>query len=313
MGGSRTSMKIVFFGTPSYVIPILKMLKETNDVLAVVTQPPKPSGRKKIMTYSPVDTYAHKKKMKIVTNLKDMPPADLGVLAAYGEIIPDSIISNFKRGIINIHPSLLPKFRGASPVQANIIADPDNVGATIIKLDSLMDHGPILAKFRDSYEEADSTDTLRTRIFEKSAQVLEELLVPFEKGKIKPKIQNEDIASYTKLIKKADAEIPGEFFKNAIAGKETKKPWSIAFIKNYEILPNPESIQRFISAMNPWPIAFCMVSLGKNWDTKSNLRLKIHKSKLVEGVLIPEIVQLEGKNPVSWSQFMMGHPDITFS
>src|SRR3990172_4759611 len=113
-------MKIVFLGTPDYVLPILKALYKKYEIAAAVTQSPKPTGRKKFLTYSPVDTWAHQRKIPVIYDLDKVPKADLGVLAAYGKIIPPSVIQNLKSGILNIHPSLLPKYRGASPVQTAI-------------------------------------------------------------------------------------------------------------------------------------------------------------------------------------------------
>src|SRR3990172_1832608 len=108
-------MKIVFFGTPDYVLPVLEQIhkkikgKIGSPVVAVVTQSPKPAGRDKKITFSPVDAWAHKRKIPIYYKssdlLKDRLEADLGVLAAYGEIIPETVLKNFKYGILNLHPS----------------------------------------------------------------------------------------------------------------------------------------------------------------------------------------------------------------
>src|SRR3989344_6530564 len=118
-------MKIVFFGTPEYVLPVLDRIHKgflrrgVSPISAVVTQPPRPAGREHILTFSPVDAWAFKKKLPIfyepVQILKEKPEADLGVLASYGSIIPKEVIEFFPHGILNIHPSLLPKWRGGAP------------------------------------------------------------------------------------------------------------------------------------------------------------------------------------------------------
>jgi methionyl-tRNA formyltransferase len=126
-------------------------------VIAVVTQPPKPAGRDKKIEYSAVDTWAYKKDIRILRDLdmrssdtgKNLPEADLGVVAAYGKIIPKEIISHFKFGILNIHPSLLPKYRGASPTQAAIAAGETTTGVTVIKMDENMDHGPVVSSLKE--------------------------------------------------------------------------------------------------------------------------------------------------------------------
>src|SRR5437879_3001617 len=110
--------KIIFFGTPEYVIPVLESLHKHYKIVGVVTQPPKLVGRKQIRTFSHVDNWAHKHKIPVITSLSEvLPEAKLGVVASYGKIIPKSVIDHFGSGILNIHPSLLPKYRGASPIQ----------------------------------------------------------------------------------------------------------------------------------------------------------------------------------------------------
>ena len=174
-------MKIVFFGTPDYVLPVLEQVhkkikgKIGSPVVAVVTQSPKPAGREKKITFSPVDAWAHKRKIPIYYKssdlIKDGPEADFGVLAAYGEIIPVGVINNFKYGILNLHPSLLPQFRGASPVQGAIASGATQTGVTVIKLDQKLDHGPILSQFKEQLLPEDTTDTLRERLFSRGADV----------------------------------------------------------------------------------------------------------------------------------------------
>ena len=124
-------MKIVFFGTPDYVLPVLTSIHKKfvtgpgkSPIAAVVTQSPKPMGRNQDLTYSPIDKWAHEHKIDTFYQSSDLlrskPQADLGVLAAYGEIIRDDVIRLFPHGMLVIHPSLLPKYRGASPIQSAI-------------------------------------------------------------------------------------------------------------------------------------------------------------------------------------------------
>ena len=283
-------MKIVFFGTPDYVLPILKILNKYHDIAAVVTQPPKPTGRKKQLTYSAVDTWVHKKHIPIRFEFDELPKADLGVLAAYGKIVPGSVISNFKFGILNIHPSLLPKFRGASPIQANIIEEPENIGVTIIKLDGKMDHGPIVAQFKDELMPEDTLETVRKRLFERSAQVLIDLIPNYLKGKIKLKEQNDTEATFTKIVKKEDG------FVNLMKD-------------------DPLEIERKLRAYAPWPGCWTYVQLMTNGQgLMAKKRLKILKAHLDinhQSLIIDE-VQLEGKNPVSWKQFKEAYPTSIF-
>ncbi len=313
-------MKFVFFGTPSYAANVLiKLNKEfkakdgTSPVVAVVTQEPKPFGRKKLLKYSSVDTWAHKHNVPIYFDsnklIEDGINADIGILAAYGEILPEKIINYFRYGILNIHPSLLPKYRGASPVQAAIVSEEKETGGTIIKLDQEMDHGPIIAQFKEEILNNDTTETLRNRLFERSTQVLIEALPAYISGKIKLKPQDDTKATYTKLIKKEHAYIPFEYFKAALEGKEIKDEWIIPFVKNYSLHPTYDSLERFVRAMNPWPIAWTLLrsSSYKGQATLDErvegLRLQIHSASIEDGKLVPQKVQLEGKSTVDWKQF----------
>ena len=187
-------MRVVFFGTPEYVLPVLNRVHKTfksrgekSPVVAVVTQKPKPSGRKKQLEYSAVDTWAHKKGIKRYFKASDLIEkcieADLGILASYGEIIPKKVIKHFPYGILCIHPSLLPKYRGASPVQATILSGETETGVTIIKIDEKLDHGPIISQFKEEVLPDDTTESLRNRLFNKSAEVLSTLIPAYIQGK----------------------------------------------------------------------------------------------------------------------------------
>lgn len=314
MGKGRNiiNTKIVFFGTPDYVIPILDALQKnfrykdgSNSIAAVVTQSPKPTGRKKEITYSAVDKWAYRQKIPIFYNLDDFLKSqiksDLGVLASFSKIIPDQVINYFPKGILNIHPSLLPEFRGASPVQAAITLNKKETGVSIIKLDSLLDHGPIISQFRAEIKEEDNTETLRNRLFERAANVLVELLPAYLEGKITPKKQDDKKAIYCREIKKEDAFIHPEFLKTNKKGLYMEIP----FIKNKKIAVNAKNLNNFVHAMYPWPCAWTKVKLTEESDEK---RLKIISSHLEGNNLVLDKVQLEGKNAVSWEQFRVGYP-----
>ncbi|MBU0998351.1 methionyl-tRNA formyltransferase, partial [Patescibacteria group bacterium] len=161
-------MKIVFFGTPAFCLPILNKIQKKfklnpHDIpiVAVITQKPKPVGRKEFITYSAVDTWAFKRKVPVFYSVEDFLKenirADLGIVVAYGKILSEKIIKYFPYGILNIHPSLLPKYRGASPLQAAIASGDLETGATIIKIDEKMDHGPIVSQFKEEIQESDNS------------------------------------------------------------------------------------------------------------------------------------------------------------
>lgn len=263
-------MKIIFFGTPYYVVPILKKLKKYHEIVAVVTQSPKLAGRKQLKTYSAVDSFAHEKHIPIFYDFEKLPEAELGVCASFGNIIPQSVIKHFPLGILNIHPSLLPKYRGASPVSEAIKNGDTLTGVSIIKMDEKMDHGPIVTQFKEEIAKDDTTQSLRDRLFEKSADVLVELIEPYLKGKIKLKPQDEKAATFTKILTKEDGFI------------------DLTKSQSSEVTDN------FIRAMYPWPGAWTYLPNQK--------RIKL---------LPNNMVQLEGKNPVTLKQFEESFPQFS--
>ncbi len=302
-------MKIVFFGTPEYVIPILDALHKEFDspkdkaVIAVITQAPQPTGRKQLLTYSPVDNFAYKRKISIFHSSRELiekgVKADLGVLAAYGEIIPPEVIKLFPKGILNIHPSLLPKYRGASPVQAAIAAGEAETGVSIIKLDDKLDHGDIYAQFKEEILKDDTTESLRKRLFERSADVLVALMPAYLAGKIHPRKQDDSEATFTIRADKEHGFIPFEYLKAALEGTSLKKNWPVGFAKDFSLATSPQFVERFIRAMFPWPGAWSKIKI-----MNKELRIKILKAHLEGEKLVPNEVQLEGKTPVSWKQFL---------
>ena len=289
MGGGRAGLKIVFFGTPDYVLPILTAVHKEfvtgpgkSPIVAVVTQSPKPVGRKQFLTYSPVDKWAHEHKVPIYYSaqdlLKENLDAELGVLASYGEIITRDVINLFPQGILVIHPSLLPQYRGASPVPAAIKNGDTKTGVTILRMDEKMDHGPIITQFKEDIMPTDTSDVLRNRLFAKSAEVLVETITPYIKGKIKPKKQDDETATYTKLVTKQDGFIDLK-------------------------LKSASEAERFIRAMFPWPGAWTYLPNQK--------RLKLLKSHIENDKLILDEVQMEGKLPVTAKQFDEAYPQFS--
>ncbi|HLE48461.1 MAG TPA: methionyl-tRNA formyltransferase [Patescibacteria group bacterium] len=325
-------MKLIYFGTPDYSVKILdaiyknfRSLKDGSEIVAVVTQKPKPSGRDQQLSFSAVDTFAYHKKIPILFSPDDIIKkdikADIGVLASYGEIISDGVIKHFHYGIINFHPSLLPEWRGASPVQASIVSGTGVAGGTFMKLDELLDHGPIISQFKEDIFENDTTETLRSRLFDRASEIIPGLMDAYVKEKIHIKTQNHSKATIARQIKKEESFIPGKYLKNALAGKKSVGKWTIPFMKisgkSHNLQPTPYSLNNFIRAMNPWPISWTNVQLSLGRKEKSEKRLKIikaHLEKLTSSTfcLVPDLVQLEGKSPVAWTQFLQGYPVIKF-
>lgn len=317
-------MRLIFFGTPDYVVPVLDALKRAKyDIAAVITRAPKPVGRKQILTPSPVALWATKNNIPVfspkkldeefISNIKHLTSnINVAILAAFGRIIPQALIDAFPCGIINIHPSLLPKYRGASPIEAALVAGEKQTGVTIIKLDAELDHGPIISQFTEPIKDDDTRVTLRERLFQKAAENLVEILPAYLENRLELREQNHHHATFTNLMNKEDGFIPGKYLKSAMSEKAGSGKWQIPFIskldsgelKDYSLSPNPYTLDRFIKAVNPWPGAYSNLKLNK--------RLKIIKAHLENDKLILDIVQLEGKNPVSWQQFKTGYPSAEF-
>ncbi len=293
-------LRIIFFGTPHYVLPVLDALEKTYDIVAVVTQEPKPVGRDQKLEYSPVDEWAHKKNIEKHFDFVNLPEAELGVCASFGKIIPSEVLSYFKYGIINIHPSLLPRYRGSSPIQATLIEGISQTGVSIIKMNEKLDQGHILTQFKDEVLENDDNQTLRDRLFEKSAEVLVEMIPNYIKGKITLKKQDESKVILTKEVKKDDAFIPFEILKEVMTLNSGSSEIEFPFIKNQKYKVTASLINNLIKAMKPWPIAWTKVRIKSE-----ELRMKILKTHIntETGYLDLDEVQLEGKNIVNWKQF----------
>ncbi|MBI4033106.1 MAG: methionyl-tRNA formyltransferase [Candidatus Blackburnbacteria bacterium] len=308
-------LEIVFFGTPDYVLPILEVLHQTYRVLAVVTQPPKPVGRQQKMTPSAVSLWAKEHHIPVLTSFTPLHISvknEVGVLASYGRIIPRDVLEIFPRGIINVHPSLLPKYRGPSPVTAAIAAGERETGVTIIKLDEEMDHGPILAQFTEEIKPDDTTGSLRDRVFKKSAEVLATILPDYLEGRVTPREQNHEQATYTKTIKKEHGSIPGKYLQKVLNGEIIEESFPIPFIKDSSLVPDSSFLERFIRALDPWPGGWTNIKLT-SYQVSKLARLKLLKAHVEGEKLVLDQVQLEGKNPVSWQQFVAGHPGYQFA
>ena len=208
-------INVIFFGTDSFAAVILQSLLDDNGIKIdkVVTMKAKPMGRKQIEKDSPVKILAIKNGLEIqeTTDLNEytLPKSNdyLNIVVDFGIIIPQSIIDHPKYKSINIHPSLLPKYRGPSPIQSVLINGEKKTGTTIMIIDAKMDHGPILAQKEMSIENNDDYFTLREKLGSLSTDLLKEILPQYINGTIKPQEQNEEEATFCKMLKKEDGKI----------------------------------------------------------------------------------------------------------
>lgn len=270
-------MRIIFFGTPYFVIPVLEALMAHFQVVGVVTAPDKKVGRKQIVTPSQVAKYAQKHNIPVFTpekldqkfnhELQTTNP-ELFIVAAYGKLLPQHLMELPKFSSLNVHPSLLPKYRGPSPIQAAILNGDKVSGVSIIKMDDKMDHGLIVYAKEITLSSTDTFETLSKKMFFEGAKLLTEIIPDFINGKITPKEQNHNLATFTKIIEKED----GYFDINN--------------------LPSHEVLDRMFRAYYPWPSAWT------KWE-----------GKIVK--FYPEgLVQMEGKKPTKLEDFLRGYPNF---
>ena len=248
----KKSLKIAFFGTSDFAEIILEnLLRITHYALritSIVTQPDQPVGRKKILTPPPVKVLAEKHKIPILQPAtadaipkSSLQSADLFIVADYGKIIPQHILDIPKYGTLNVHPSLLPKYRGPSPIQNALLNGDKTTGTSIMLLDKKMDHGPIISHQLSAINYQDNYKSLSKRLAKESAELLIKTLPDYVSGKIKPQEQEHSKATFTKIIKKEDGQItsnktaqeiynmwraytpwPGIFFKSRIKNHESR-------------------------------------------------------------------------------------------
>lgn len=212
-----SNKKIIFLGTPELAVTILdSLLKEGYEIPLVITSPDRPVGRKQILTPPPVKTFAESHGLSVYQpeklneeSLKKIKEsgAELGVVVAYGHIIPQNVIDSLPKGFINIHYSLLPEFRGASPVEQSILSGQKETGVSIQKLVFKLDAGPIIAVEKFEIGNTITTPDLKNKLTEIGADLLIKILPDYMEGKIDLVEQDESKATHCKKINKADGEI----------------------------------------------------------------------------------------------------------
>jgi len=297
MMNNKKKIKIVFLGTPEFSSIILDKLIENNyKPILVVTAPDKPVGRKNIITAPITKILAEKHKIPVLqpskikdlkTEIENLKP-DLGIVVAYKQIISKDILDIPKYGFLNIHPSLLPKYRGPAPIQTAILNGDKQTGTTIILIDDKIDHGKIVSSASYQMPNNITFEELSRELAEISAELLIQTIPKYINQKIQPKAQNESKVSFTKIIKKENGEID----------------WS----------KSAQEIEKQIRAFDPWPGSFFFL---KKKDKK--IRIKILKAyisksensekismKCKKDYLIIEKLQQAGKKPLSAEEFKKG-------
>ena len=253
-------VKIGFFGTPTFSLRILKALNSSfANIKYVVTQAPKPAGRGKSIKFSEVHQWSNLQGLEVFSPINTKDPdfiksilaidVDFLVVAAFGHLISEKILSHPKHMSINVHASLLPRWRGAAPIQRSILNGDKETGISIMRVDKKLDSGPVIIKEKTSIESNDSSGLLHDKLSEIGSKLIIQAIKEIYLGNHKLHFQDEDSVTYAKKIDK----------------KETKIVWNNTADYN----------QRFIRAFNPWPGAWT------NIRQRKKLRVKILESEVV--------------------------------
>jgi methionyl-tRNA formyltransferase len=214
-------LKLIFAGTPEFALPSLQaLLSSSHKICAVYTQPDRPAGRGRKLLMSPVKKLALENKLSVyqpisLRNAKEQKKlatfhADLMVVVAYGLILPPAILTIPRFGCINVHASLLPRWRGAAPIQRAILEGDRETGVTIMQMDEGLDTGEMIKKFSCTIEPNDTNKTLQDRLADLGARALLESLNDIESGSYRSELQNEKDSIYAKKINKLEAEVDWE-------------------------------------------------------------------------------------------------------
>ena len=318
------TLPIIFFGSSNFSIYVLKeFLKEYKPILAL-TLKGKPKGRGLKIQLNPVFEFCLKEKLNVIEfesweefkNSLNLIKPETGVIASFGKIIPKETIDSFPKGILNVHPSLLPKYRGPNPIREVILNGDEETGVTIFVIDELIDHGPILKQEKIDLYGNETYLELEEKLGKLGGKILREIIVDYLEGKIRPFPQDESKATYTKKISKEDG--------------------LLSFDEDYEMW------QRKIRALNPWPSTYINLDtrmVTNEEQTATNKILKIFKIekineknlpkeilkknvgeffeikndlglRLKDAFIILEEVQLEGRKKMSGREFLNGFRKI---
>lgn len=301
------SLNIIFAGTPDFAAKALdSLLTSEHRVVAVYTQPDRPAGRGRKVQFSPVKQLAveHGLALYQPKTLKDPEAqqllaehqADLMVVVAYGLLLPQAVLDAPRLGCINIHASLLPRWRGAAPIQRAILAGDEESGVTIMQMEAGLDTGPMLSIVKTPIHQRETGGSLHDRLAELGAEALLSVLPGLQDGSLKGEIQDDRLANYAKKLDKEEARID----------------WSQSALR----------IDRQIRAFNPWPVAHCLFAekVMRIWNSEvlteersalPGTVVKTAKSYFDvatgEGLLRITQLQMPGKRVMSAADFLNAH------
>jgi len=307
-------MRVLFFGSPGYAVPVAGALIATgHQVVGVVTQPDRRAGRGGVVTPTAIKAWAQDRAIPVlqprsfrpaeaVAHLATMSP-DVIVVAAYGRFLPPSVLQMPPRGCLNLHPSLLPRHRGPSPVVETILQMDAVAGVTVMLMDEGMDSGPVLAQEEEPVLPEDTAEGLTWRLFRRGASLMARTLEAWDRGDVHPVPQDHERATFTRLLKREDGAADWRLSAAALAAKAR--------------------------AYHPWP------GIHTQWDGRTVKLLEVSAPPTVglgsasggpglvvrlpdgpapvgvvtgDGVLGVQMLQMEGRRPVDALDFLRGYP-----
>lgn len=282
---NHKSFPFIFFGTPDLAVFVLEELEKCGFIpAAVVTAPDRPAGRGMKLTPPPVKTWAQERNIPVLQPetldtdfIYSLPTTNysLFIVAAYGKIIPENVLDVPQNGTLNVHPSLLPKYRGPSPIESAILAGDEETGVTIMEMDEKMDHGPIVESEKIKVESKKKQE-LSEELFRAGGKKLAEIIPQWIVGKITSIPQDHSKATYTKKLKKEDGLIT--------------------------ISDDPETNWCKFRAYTPWPGVYFF---------SDDTRIKITDAAFENGAFIIKKIIPEGKKETDYSVWMSGDTSTT--
>ena len=304
-------IRIVFMGSPDFSVPILTALIENFRVVGVVTQPDRPKGRGRKLVSPPVKEKAQQFAIPVLQpkrlrkdedakqQLRDWN-ADLFVVAAFGQILPQDVLDMPERGCINVHTSLLPRWRGASPIQRAILHGDRETGVTIMLMDAGMDTGPILQQQRVPIQSGITYEELEEQLSHLGAEVLIETIPRFLNGKIQPQSQPDEGVTMAGLIQKEEGLLDFSRSVNALVNQvHAFNPWPSTFLPDHSLK---------IHRAHAVTAGKVQSEIGKHGEIDDFPAIRCS-----DGWLVLDVVQPQGKRKMAGDVFLRGYRQNWFT
>ena len=313
-------MRVIFLGTPEYSIPVLSSLFDAgHELLAVVSRSENSAGRGQITESPPTAKWARERGIpvlqptslrspEVIAKFQALRP-DVMVVAAYGLILPTEILSVPVKGCLNVHPSLLPKFRGSSPVVETLLHGEKVTGISIMLLDEGMDTGPIVVQEKCPVQDEDTSESLTTRMFERGAELLARTLPAWIAGEIEPIPQDDSLATYSRRMSKSDGNLDFTLPAKQLSDRiRALTPWPGTYTHwNGKLL-------KFLKAVALSGDSTNATDLSRSRPGKVVSLKQVGKPSLAivtsDGLLGIIELQLEGRKPNDSKTFLQGHADF---